>query len=664
MKRQALLLASGSVVAACCLAACSPFSGNSWQTDLQAAAEAANKSVAADDAYYQSAVTAIASKDYALALDYLQAAKASDPKDVRVLNALGVVYDKLGRFDLSARYYAQAHGLDPQSPIVANNLRYSQVLQSMMAGHPAPQVAALERQDSVTAAPVFRNQSTSPDWFSHDLASASAQEKEIRAASSAGSTTPTADADALLAAIRVAPAVAVPAELSFEPHPAFATAVSASPDIGIAQAEAPQVAAASVLPFEARSVSQNALVVPEFRVPENRRIETADVLSSGSHILAYAPAVPAFPAAEERQIVTADVLAFDSRAVPQYAPAVPTFAAPEERQIATANVLAFDVRAVPQNVPAVPQFRAAEADDRQVVTADVLAFEPVPHDAPAVPDFSTPQAKQHQIVTAEVFAFEPHAVPQNALIAPQFNIDQENQAAVEKPSTLVGRVGVILARLLGNLVSDHEPADRLATRSLSPAQAPASTVGAPAEIRSPAVARLVVPDLPAAFLAEAAVMPAVLDRHNKVANLPPISQRAVATLVRSPSLRLTPSTVFLTGHPLDVVNASGQTQATNSIRRALSELNWTISRDDLQVTPAQAQTIVSYPRANVVVAQGLARTVPFPVRLEVNTCNCGAVQLIIGADYLNWSAARTSTADAWKAAFRVARVEMAWPGVR
>ena len=41
--------------------------------------------------------------NYGRALEYLQAAKAKDPRNVRALNALGVVYDKLGRFDLSAR---------------------------------------------------------------------------------------------------------------------------------------------------------------------------------------------------------------------------------------------------------------------------------------------------------------------------------------------------------------------------------------------------------------------------------------------------------------------------------------------------------------------------------------------------------------------------------
>ncbi|MGH6966479.1 MAG: hypothetical protein ACREE0_18515, partial [Phenylobacterium sp.] len=61
----------------------------------------------ASDGYYTGAVAAISRRDYAAALDLLQAARARNPRDVRVLNAFGVVYDKLGRFDLSARYYAE-----------------------------------------------------------------------------------------------------------------------------------------------------------------------------------------------------------------------------------------------------------------------------------------------------------------------------------------------------------------------------------------------------------------------------------------------------------------------------------------------------------------------------------------------------------------------------
>ena len=82
-----------------------------------------------DEGYYHDAVAAIGRRDYATALDLLQAARERRADDVRVLNAFGVVYDKLGRFDLSARYYTQALALAPDSPVVRNNLAYSAKLQ-------------------------------------------------------------------------------------------------------------------------------------------------------------------------------------------------------------------------------------------------------------------------------------------------------------------------------------------------------------------------------------------------------------------------------------------------------------------------------------------------------------------------------------------------------
>jgi hypothetical protein len=83
------------------------------------------------DIYYSGAVRAIEARDYAQALDYLQTARAIAPADVRVINAFGVVYDKLGRFDLSHRYYAEAKALEPASRIVDNNLAYSARLQGL-----------------------------------------------------------------------------------------------------------------------------------------------------------------------------------------------------------------------------------------------------------------------------------------------------------------------------------------------------------------------------------------------------------------------------------------------------------------------------------------------------------------------------------------------------
>lgn len=77
------------------------------------------------DRLYARASDAIRARDYALALELLQVAAARAPADVRVLNAQAVIYDKLGRFDLSARYYARALAIDPNSEIVAHNMAYS-----------------------------------------------------------------------------------------------------------------------------------------------------------------------------------------------------------------------------------------------------------------------------------------------------------------------------------------------------------------------------------------------------------------------------------------------------------------------------------------------------------------------------------------------------------
>ena len=85
------------------------------------------------DRLYQAAAGKIEARDYGAALDLLQFAKEASPNDVRVLNALGVVYDKLGRFDLSDRYYTLALAAEPSSPIVAANMRYSGVMRQAMS---------------------------------------------------------------------------------------------------------------------------------------------------------------------------------------------------------------------------------------------------------------------------------------------------------------------------------------------------------------------------------------------------------------------------------------------------------------------------------------------------------------------------------------------------
>ena len=107
------------------------------RVSVRAIPAAVGPTLPADEGLYRDAASAINQRDYATALDLLEAARDRDPRDPRVLNAFGVVYDKLGRFDLSTEYYAQAETLDPGSPIVANNHAYSLLLQGKKAAAPA-----------------------------------------------------------------------------------------------------------------------------------------------------------------------------------------------------------------------------------------------------------------------------------------------------------------------------------------------------------------------------------------------------------------------------------------------------------------------------------------------------------------------------------------------
>ena len=113
--------------------ACANFGHHAHWAKVTPVLPVASATAAPDDGAYAAAATAIERRDYAEALDQLQAARERKPDDVRVLNAFGVVYDKLGRFDLSARYYGQAKALDPSSAIVEHNLAYSSELQGRLA---------------------------------------------------------------------------------------------------------------------------------------------------------------------------------------------------------------------------------------------------------------------------------------------------------------------------------------------------------------------------------------------------------------------------------------------------------------------------------------------------------------------------------------------------
>lgn len=101
---------------------------------------------------YDAAVKAIGARDYARALDLLQVARSQQPNDPAILNAFGVAYDKLGRLDLSARYYAQARTLDPGSEIVRRNIAYSDQLRARTLVTTTPAAAPMSHQPVSVAA--------------------------------------------------------------------------------------------------------------------------------------------------------------------------------------------------------------------------------------------------------------------------------------------------------------------------------------------------------------------------------------------------------------------------------------------------------------------------------------------------------------------------------
>jgi Tfp pilus assembly protein PilF len=62
---------------------------------------------------------------FGLALERFKAALSLNPESARVMNALAVTYDRLGRHDLAQLYYDRALVIDPNSATTLNNLGYS-----------------------------------------------------------------------------------------------------------------------------------------------------------------------------------------------------------------------------------------------------------------------------------------------------------------------------------------------------------------------------------------------------------------------------------------------------------------------------------------------------------------------------------------------------------
>ncbi|HEY7901185.1 MAG TPA: hypothetical protein VIC25_08370 [Caulobacteraceae bacterium] len=127
----------------------------SADSPMTVAAGAAPRPVPGETLYAQ-AVSAIQKHEYGVAISYLRQARDVLPGDIRVLTALGVTYDHLGRFDLSTRYYDQAQKLDPTSTVLAEDRRGSLILQQHGGSAGPGDIVVLAKADMNRPLPVAR----------------------------------------------------------------------------------------------------------------------------------------------------------------------------------------------------------------------------------------------------------------------------------------------------------------------------------------------------------------------------------------------------------------------------------------------------------------------------------------------------------------------------
>ncbi|GGE11174.1 hypothetical protein GCM10011529_16920 [Polymorphobacter glacialis] len=116
---------------------------------------ALNTPVPTGDAY-QTGRGLLSVGDVTSAMAAFRQALVDTPQSIDVLNALGVCYDRLGRYDLSRTYYDTALAIEPNAPLVLNNLGYSLYLQGQYqaaipvlqsgTNSPDPAIAAASRR--------------------------------------------------------------------------------------------------------------------------------------------------------------------------------------------------------------------------------------------------------------------------------------------------------------------------------------------------------------------------------------------------------------------------------------------------------------------------------------------------------------------------------------
>jgi tetratricopeptide (TPR) repeat protein len=83
--------------------------------------------------HHQTGLEHLKAARYGLAVFELRKALRDNPRSIETLNAIGIAYDQLGRFDVSREYYDRALALDPNAVQTLNNLGLSATKQGNFA---------------------------------------------------------------------------------------------------------------------------------------------------------------------------------------------------------------------------------------------------------------------------------------------------------------------------------------------------------------------------------------------------------------------------------------------------------------------------------------------------------------------------------------------------
>jgi len=588
------------------LVACSPFfEGNlSWrpapgthvvQADLR-------RSVG----YYENSVTAINGRHYALALEYLQAARAQKPDDVRVLTAFGVVYDKLGRFDLSARYYAQAASLDPKSRIIAADIDYSRKLQGILTPNAAPMVADAGSSGAGGTPPTVAVSSKTAIPVAAAAPNASGAYPQAAINQFAvNSKDPGGVKVATPAAAKPVPPAGHPSAI-VDPAAAASHIAGGTPPPTVAASSKTAVPIAAAAPNANGAHSQAAIseVAVASKDPVVRAKDVVPAVGKLVPMTSHPSAAvdPTAPASNIAGATPSAMVAASSKVAVPVAAAAPK-ASDTHRQATISQVAVNGKDSIRAKVDAPAAAKLVSPSGHPPVIANASGA------GSNIADGTTPRTVAASSKTVVPVAAAPNAsyTHRQAVIS---------RVAVNSKDPIRRKVGVPAAAK-SVFQSGYSPAIANASAAGS------NIVGGTTPRTVAASGKTVVP---------VAAAPNAGDTHQQAAisRVAANSKDPIRAKAGAPAAA---KSLILTGHPLAIVDASGRKGTDKPVRAYLSGRGWSIAKGESLKMGARPQTAILYKETMAVAAKALARTLSLPLPMHLASRNdVEGLQLILGSD--------------------------------